>query len=78
MIFEPKIFDYINKKTDCVLERDVFKNGEVYIIVDIVKQYIDHDKIFKSSFENKLSDFYEAMHWGRVPENNNLSKFFTF
>jgi len=24
MIFEPKIFDYINKKKDCVLERDVF------------------------------------------------------
>jgi len=47
-------------------------------IISFIEQYIDHDKIFKSSFENKLSDFYEAMHWGRVPENNNLSKFFTF
>jgi hypothetical protein len=48
------------------------------VIISFIEQYIDHDKIFKSSFENKLSDFYEAMHWGRVPENNNLSKFFTF
>jgi DNA polymerase elongation subunit (family B) len=48
------------------------------IIVDIVKQYIDHDKIFKSAFENKLTDFYSALNWGKVPENNNLGKFFSW
>jgi len=48
------------------------------IIVDFIKKYIDHDKIFKSSFENKLNDFYDAMNWGRIPENNNLNKFFAF
>jgi len=47
-------------------------------IVDFVNQYIDHDKIFKSSFENKLNDFYDALDWGRIPENNNLGKFFAF
>ena len=53
-----------------------FEDPEV--IVDFVKQYINHDKIFKSAFENKLNDFYQAMNWGKVPENNNLGKFFGF
>ena len=48
------------------------------IIVDIVKQYIDHDKIFRSAFQNKLNDFYGALNWGSVPENNNMGKFFSF
>jgi len=48
------------------------------VIVNFIKQFIDHDKIFKSSFENKLNDFYEALDWGRIPENNNLGKFFAF
>ena len=28
--------------------------------------------------ENKLNDFYSAMNWGLIPENNNLGKFFSF
>lgn len=48
------------------------------VVIDFIKKYIDHDKIFKSSFENKLNDFYDAMNWGRIPENNNLNKFFAF
>jgi DNA polymerase elongation subunit (family B) len=47
-------------------------------IMNFVKQYIDYDKVFKSAFENKLNDFYGALNWGRVPENNNLGKFFSF
>jgi len=47
-------------------------------IEQFVKQYINHDKVFKSAFENKLNDFYKAMKWGKVPENNNLGKFFAF
>jgi DNA polymerase elongation subunit (family B) len=47
-------------------------------IMNFVKQYIDYDKVFKSAFENKLNDFYGALNWGRVPENNNLGKFFAF
>jgi len=48
------------------------------VIINFIKQFIDHDKIFKSSFENKLNDFYDALDWGRIPENNNLGKFFAF
>ena len=48
------------------------------VIVDFINSYINYDKIFKSAFANKLNDFYGAMKWGRIPENNNLSKFFTF
>ena len=48
------------------------------VIMNFVKQHIDYDKVFKSAFENKLNDFYGALNWGRVPENNNLGKFFAF
>jgi len=34
--------------------------------------------MFKSAFHNKLGDFYSALGWGAVPENNNLNKFFEF
>lgn len=47
-------------------------------IVTLVTTYIDYDKIFISSLYNKLSDFYGAMNWGRIPENNNVGKFFSF
>ena len=47
-------------------------------IVKFVQSYIDYDKVFKSAFANKLNDFYQAMKWGRIPENNNLGKFFAF
>ena len=44
----------------------------------IIKENIDYNKIFKSAFSNKLNDFYGAMKWGTIPENNNLGKFFSF
>jgi DNA polymerase elongation subunit (family B) len=47
-------------------------------IVNIIKENIDYNKIFKSAFANKLNDFYGAMKWGTIPENNNLGKFFSF
>ena len=43
-----------------------------------IRQHIDYDKVFKSAFANKLNDFYSAMNWGLIPENNNLGKFFSF
>ena len=43
-----------------------------------VEEYIDYNKIFKSAFANKLNDFYAALSWGQIPENNNLGKFFAF
>ena len=47
-------------------------------IEKFVQDNIDYDKIFKSAFANKLNDFYSAMKWGQIPENNNLGKFFSF
>ena len=47
-------------------------------IEKFVQDNIDYDKIFKSAFANKLNDFYAAMKWGSIPENNNLGKFFQF
>jgi DNA polymerase elongation subunit (family B) len=48
------------------------------VIVKIISTYIDYDKVFKSAFQNKLNDFYGAMNWGSIPENNNVGKFFSF
>ena len=47
-------------------------------IVKIVEEYIDYDKIFRSSLENKLQDFYNALSYGKVPVNDTLNSFFSF
>jgi len=47
-------------------------------IVQFIEEHIDYDKIFSSALENKLSDFYNALGWGTVPKNDNLSNFFEF
>lgn len=47
-------------------------------IIDFVETYIDHERIFSSSLENKLTDFYQALNWGMVPKNDNISEFFNF
>ena len=47
-------------------------------IVEFAKQYIDHNKMFTADLSNKFNDFYSAMGWGALPENNNASKFFSF
>jgi len=47
-------------------------------IENFVQENINYNKVFSSAFANKLNDFYGAMNWGRIPENNNLGKFFAF
>ena len=47
-------------------------------IEKFVQDNINYNKVFSSAFANKLNDFYGAMHWGSIPENNNLGKFFAF
>jgi DNA polymerase elongation subunit (family B) len=47
-------------------------------IVDFAAKYLDHNKMFVSDLSNKFNDFYAAMSWGSLPENNNAKKFFTF
>ena len=47
-------------------------------IYSIVKDNIDYISIFESSLENKLNDFFKALNWGQVPQNNNIGNFFEF
>ena len=47
-------------------------------IVEFAAKYLDHNKMFVSDLSNKFNDFYAAMGWGALPENNNAKKFFSF
>ena len=47
-------------------------------ILKFITQYIDYEKIFTASLENKLGDFYSALNWGSIPKNDNMSDFFSF
>lgn len=49
-------------------------------IVQLIKEYIDYDKLFELEFSNKLQDFYTALKWGKIPTevNQKASEFFTF
>jgi len=47
-------------------------------IVEFVETYIDRDKIFDRELRGKFDDFYAAMNWGVLPQNNNMGKFFSF
>lgn len=50
------------------------------LIVKLVEEFIDYERIFEKEFSHKLSDFYEAMGWGMIPTevNQNAEKFFAF
>ena len=47
-------------------------------ILKFITQYIDYDKIFTASLENKLQGFYDALSYGRIPKNDNMADFFSF
>ena len=47
-------------------------------IVEFVEKYIDRQKMFESDLQGKLDDFFAAMNWGKLPENNTVNKFFSF
>jgi hypothetical protein len=47
-------------------------------ILKFITQYIDYDRIFTASLENKLQGFYDALSYGRIPKNDNMSDFFSF
>jgi hypothetical protein len=47
-------------------------------IMQFLQTYIDRDKIFDRELRGKLDDFYAAMNWGVLPQNNNMTKFFSF
>ena len=48
-------------------------------IMDLIKTYIDHDKIFERELLKKLEDFYGALGWGEVLSSTKTAeKFFSF
>ena len=47
-------------------------------IIKFIIQYIDYERIFIASLENKLGDFYQALNWGTIPKNDNIADFFSF
>ena len=48
-------------------------------IVDFIKTYCDHTKIFERELKEKLQDFYNAIGWGEViSEQKTAEKFFSF
>ena len=48
-------------------------------IVDFIKTYTDHNKIFERELKGKLQDFYDSIGWGDVvSEQRTAEKFFTF
>jgi len=47
-------------------------------LVEFVNMYIDRDKMFERDLQGKIDDFYAAMNWGKLPENNTVNKFFSF
>ena len=48
-------------------------------ILDLVRTYIDYDKIFERELLKKLEDFYGALGWGAVLSSTKTAeKFFSF
>lgn len=47
-------------------------------ITEFVTKYIDRMKIFDKELRTKLDDIYEGVGWQKLPENNNMNKFFSF
>jgi hypothetical protein len=48
-------------------------------IMDLVKTYIDYDKIFERELLKKLEDFYGALGWGEVLSSQKTAEqFFQF
>ena len=47
-------------------------------IIKFIEQYIDYERIFEASLENKLGDFYNALRWGAIPTNGVINDFFSF
>ena len=47
-------------------------------LTEFVEKFIDRNKIFDREIRGKLDDFYASMNWDKLPENNNVNKFFSF
>ena len=53
-----------------------FKNPDCSELIGSSR--IDLKEVYLEWEAKELNDFYGAMKWGKVPENNNLGKFFEY
>lgn len=47
-------------------------------IMDFLKQHLNNNLIYEKIMTNKLQSYYDAMSWGDIPNNKNLTTFFSF
>lgn len=47
-------------------------------IMEFLTQHLNNNLIYEKIMTNKLQSYYDAMHWGDIPSNKNLTKFFGF
>ena len=45
-------------------------------IMDYIKKYIDHNKLFDKALQKKINMFYDSMNWVLVDKENTLERFF--
>jgi DNA polymerase elongation subunit (family B) len=46
-------------------------------ILDMIKNFIDHNKMFEQAMSKKIGMFYKAMHWGGIEDTTqSMSRFF--
>jgi DNA polymerase elongation subunit (family B) len=45
-------------------------------IMDYIKKYIDHNKLFDKALQKKIDMFYDSMNWVLVDKENTLERFF--
>ena len=46
-------------------------------ILELIKNYIDHNKMYEQAMSKKLGMFYKAMHWGGVEDKTtSMNRFF--
>ena len=65
------------KNNEFNIETIALKQNAPAKIVEFANKYIDREKMFESKLKNKLTDFYSALNWSLVT-NENVNKFFSF
>ena len=63
------------------LDAMAFKNyDDPDEIIEFISKYVNYDKIFDRELHNKLSSFYDALKWGKVPNHDmkQINRFFDF
>ena len=73
----PIFLDYL-KENEFGFETIAYKGYEdPPQILDMIKNYIDHNKMFEQAMNKKIGMFYKALNWGGVEDTTtSMSRFF--